>query len=408
MAKKREAPLPKRFGTSKKKKSHPSVRIVPVAVDSDSSLSTLFRSVVLRPLSHAPVKDVRTARTRVARSREDSDGPSHDFDFFFEGGGVRPSGPVFRQRTTEELWAEARPQVLQQYLKHAPDSEARVIARLRGWASGAQSPQRTCDNCELSLHRVKVISIEATFIASVPVVTCKGCGRLSHAGQHCAQENGTTRIGEPAGNHVVSVPSYTVGCVPASVVASSLACRQCGTQPAEPFAYDCFPATAVHSVSITSATSHMPVWVALPVLALFEPAQYLSKSFLSNHGVAGALVKVHTTLITEPGEYGDIEIVHLTEDTMKRCMTTVLREYRYLSGSVDLIVREHMYHKAHSGVPHPLGPCVVCSEGSDKNMPLPLAANPGEQRGVISFTETITSRPAKVWCLCVVDAAPRI
>lgn len=145
----------------------------------------------------------------------------------------------------------------------------------------------------------------------------------------------------------------------------------------------------------------MPVWVALSVLALFEPAQYLSKSFLSNHGVAGALVKAHTTLVSKPGVYGSIEVVHLTEDTMNRCIGTALREYRYLTGSLDLLVRDHMYPKAHSGVPHPLGACVVCSEGCDKSMPLPVAAEPGEQRGVLEFTETITSRPAKVRCLSI-------
>ena len=148
----------------------------------------------------------------------------------------------------------------------------------------------------------------------------------------------------------------------------------------------------------------MPVWVALSVLALFEPAQYLSKSFLSNHGVAGALVKAHTTLVSEPGVYGSIEVVHLTEDTMNRCIGTALREYRYLTGSVDLIVQKHMYPKAHSGEPHPLGACVVCSEGCDESKPLPvglpLEAEPGEQRDVLAFTETITSRPAKVSLLC--------
>lgn len=176
--KKRDGPLPNRFGISKKKKSTSSIRIVPAALDSEGGLGSLFRSVVLRPLSHAPVKDSRTARTRATRSREDSEEPVHGVDLFFEGGGVRPSRPVFRQSTQEELCAAARPLVLQQYLKHASDSQARVVARLQSWCSGARSPQATCEACALGTHRVKVISLEGTFIATVPAVSCTECGVL--------------------------------------------------------------------------------------------------------------------------------------------------------------------------------------------------------------------------------------
>jgi hypothetical protein len=145
----------------------------------------------------------------------------------------------------------------------------------------------------------------------------------------------------------------------------------------------------------------------MQVLQLFEPAQYLSRSSLSDHGVAGALVKVHRELIRRPGVYGDIEIMHLTEDTMRRYMSVALQEFRYLTAALELSVRDNMFPKMQSGAPHLLGACVVCSEGCDPSKPLPVAADPGEQREALAFTETVTSRPGKVRCRCSLAPAVR-
>lgn len=141
----------------------------------------------------------------------------------------------------------------------------------------------------------------------------------------------------------------------------------------------------------------------MSVLQLFEPAQYLSKSSLSDHGVAGSLLKVHRDLIARPGVYGEIEIEHLSEDTLRRYISVALREFRYLTAQLELTVRENMFPKMRCGEPHLLGACVVCSEGCDPAKPLPVAANPGEQRETLAFTETVTSRSGKVRRCCPYD-----
>jgi hypothetical protein len=171
MTKATRGPLPKKI-SKKKPKSRQPLNIVLPSADSDTGGQSSTRPVQLLPLKCAPTVDTRKGRKRTARSTDQPEGDNTACDFFFEGGGARVSRPVFRERTQDDLWAEARPKIHQQYLQHAPGSEARTIRRLQQWR--ADTVQRTCDACVPGSQHVKVICVEAAFCVSVPFFTC-GC-----------------------------------------------------------------------------------------------------------------------------------------------------------------------------------------------------------------------------------------
>ena len=169
-SKQSKGPLPPQISKKPPKKREPFNVVLPDDVVAGQKST---RPIQPRPLKYAPKVDTRKNRQRVPQSRDDPEGENSACDFFFEGGGARVSRPVFRERTQDELWEEARPKIIEQYLQHAPACEARTINRLRQWNAHAGGVQSTCDECVPGSQRIKVICIEATLCVSVPYVTCR-------------------------------------------------------------------------------------------------------------------------------------------------------------------------------------------------------------------------------------------
>ena len=157
--------------------------------------------------------------------------------------------------------------------------------------------------------------------------------------------------------------------------------------------YGCFPATPVHSVSISSTTTHCPIWVDLQLLNLLNPLQFSSKNHLSDVAIAQALLSAHHDCGPAPGVYGDIEVLHLSLDQMRRYTSVALRESKYQQALLNNFLRDAARPPEQPG--SALGDCTICVQGIDPQRPLPAKADAnGNSQDLVSIQGGI--RVAKV------------
>jgi hypothetical protein len=108
-------------------------------------------------------------------------------------------------------------------------------------------------------------------------------------------------------------------------------------------------------------------------LERIKAEQYMSRNSLSDYAVAQALAFVHVQLVPTAGKYGDIEVMHFSDEQLRRYLGTALRESRQIDLCHNKLVHMARHPEGERG--SAMAHCVICSQGANPKLPLPVEAD---------------------------------
>ena len=108
------------------------------------------------------------------------------------------------------------------------------------------------------------------------------------------------------------------------------------------------------------------------LLRIFNTLQFLGKNNVSDLAIAHTLQYVHSNG-PPPGMYGELEVLDISLDTMRRYVSPALRESKYQLALMNNLVRDAARPADQPG--SALGDCTVCAQGLDPQRPLPAQAD---------------------------------
>jgi hypothetical protein len=115
----------------------------------------------------------------------------------------------------------------------------------------------------------------------------------------------------------------------------------------------------VTSLKVTGGTAASPVWVDLTALEFISTLQYRSGGEPSDTAAVGALRHEHEENFSESRARSGVQLMLLSEATLQRHLSTLLREKRVL----DMRRREAAHPPAQPGAL--IASCPICSYGTD-------------------------------------------
>jgi hypothetical protein len=89
--------------------------------------------------------------------------------------------------------------------------------------------------------------------------------------------------------------------------------------------------------------------------------QYHTRGTASEYGMANALLATHKAS-ARPDRHGNVEIILLSAEQMRRYVSTALRELRYLEAAARQEIEDAAFPQSVQG--HLLRQCRICSSSS--------------------------------------------
>jgi hypothetical protein len=131
----------------------------------------------------------------------------------------------------------------------------------------------------------------------------------------------------------------------------------------------------------------------MSLVRLLTYTQYHTKGSASDYGMANALRATHNAS-AKPGRHGSVEILLLTDEQMRRYVSTALREVRYLDAAVRQEMEDSAYPPSAQG--HLLRQCRICSSSTCQDKLVLPPQNPGGAETQLLSSELVPIRPFRV------------
>lgn len=131
----------------------------------------------------------------------------------------------------------------------------------------------------------------------------------------------------------------------------------------------------------------------MSLVRLLTYTQYHTKGSASDYGMANALRATHNAS-AKPGCHGSVEILLLTDEQMRRYVSTALREVRYLDAAMRQEIEEAAF--PHSAQGHLLRQCRICSSSTCQDKLVLPPRKLGDAESQLPSSELVPIRPFRV------------